>query len=312
MKRTLKTLMILVMAMLLMTGCGNDKSEESNVTSDANTDINADANEVGGTFNTGKDYPIDIKDIDWRVESGIIDGQNTVAFSYTNNSSYTICDVEMKFTQKSDVTDDQRSVFDTLAAERDWTDDDVKAIYILGYNRHFADPGETAKSTACVINGTYTLVENIQQYELMEPDSVEVAYIGDNDKMYMMTYDFKNNQQSYTLDEGKDIFEWSDSDISKLIPKTKFRVVNVDVDNTDAFAFSGYGVTHDEYIKYVDDCKKNGFTDIEADSTSNADNSYYKAYNTNGYFVTAGYSSESDKISVFVSNDTETTTDSEE
>ena len=70
MKRTLKTLMILVMAMLLMTGCGNDKSEESNVTSDANTDINADANEVGGTFNTGKDYPIDIKDIDWRVESG--------------------------------------------------------------------------------------------------------------------------------------------------------------------------------------------------------------------------------------------------
>lgn len=40
MKRTLKTLMILVMAMLLMTGCGSDKSEESNVTSDANTDIN--------------------------------------------------------------------------------------------------------------------------------------------------------------------------------------------------------------------------------------------------------------------------------
>ena len=40
MKRTLKTLMILVMTMLLMTGCGSDKSEESNVTSDANTDIN--------------------------------------------------------------------------------------------------------------------------------------------------------------------------------------------------------------------------------------------------------------------------------
>lgn len=45
MKRTLKTLMILVMAMLLMTGCGNDKSEESNVTSDANTDINATVSE---------------------------------------------------------------------------------------------------------------------------------------------------------------------------------------------------------------------------------------------------------------------------
>lgn len=45
MKRTLKTLMILVMAMLLMTGCGSDKSEESNVTSDANTDINATVSE---------------------------------------------------------------------------------------------------------------------------------------------------------------------------------------------------------------------------------------------------------------------------
>lgn len=37
--------MILVMAMLLMTGCGSDKSEESNVTSDANTDINATVSE---------------------------------------------------------------------------------------------------------------------------------------------------------------------------------------------------------------------------------------------------------------------------
>ena len=45
MKRTLKTLMILVMAMLLMTGCGSDKSEESNVTSDANTDINSTVSE---------------------------------------------------------------------------------------------------------------------------------------------------------------------------------------------------------------------------------------------------------------------------
>lgn len=45
MKRTLKTLMILVMAMLLMTGCVNDKSEESNVTSDANTDINSTVSE---------------------------------------------------------------------------------------------------------------------------------------------------------------------------------------------------------------------------------------------------------------------------
>lgn len=33
------------MAMLLMTGCGSDKSEESNVTSDANTDINATVSE---------------------------------------------------------------------------------------------------------------------------------------------------------------------------------------------------------------------------------------------------------------------------
>lgn len=45
MKRTLKTLMILVMAMLLMTGCGSGKSEESNVISDANTDINATVSE---------------------------------------------------------------------------------------------------------------------------------------------------------------------------------------------------------------------------------------------------------------------------
>lgn len=111
----------------------------------------------------------------------------------------------MEFVQKSDVTKEQLSVFDKLKEDREWTDKEVSDIYILGYNRKCSDPGETVSDSPLCINGTYTLVESIEQYEIMEPDMATIAFIGKDGKGYAMYYDFKTQTYGESSQGGQDI-----------------------------------------------------------------------------------------------------------
>ena len=121
MKKTLATLLSLTMV-LGFTGCTGE-------------------NNGGTVFDTAfsaKDA-IKIEDIDWNVTESVMDGERFVSFNYTNNSKFTILDIEMEFVQKSNVTKEQLSVFDELKEEREWTDEEISDIYILGYNRKGAE-----------------------------------------------------------------------------------------------------------------------------------------------------------------------------
>ncbi|MGN1128716.1 MAG: hypothetical protein ACI4T6_07150, partial [Candidatus Flemingiibacterium sp.] len=174
----------------------------------------------GSVFNaafSAKDA-IRIEDIDWNVSDGIIDGERFVSFNYTNNSKYTILDVEMKFVQRENISAEQLSVFNNLKEEMEWTDEELSDVYILGYNRKCANPGETVTDSPCCINGTYTLVENMKQYEIMEPDMATIAFIGNDGKGYAIYYDFKSQTYGESSQGGKDLHKWSDSEISKLLP----------------------------------------------------------------------------------------------
>lgn len=220
---------------------------------------------------------IKIKDIDWSVTESIIDGERCLSFNYTNNSKYTILDVEMEFVQKSDVTKEQLSVFNKLKEDREWTDEEVSEIYILGYNRKCAEPGETVSDSPCSINGTYILVENIKQYEIMEPDMMTVAFIGKDGKGYTMYYDFKSQVYGESSQGGQDLQQWSDSEISKLLPKADAPAINVSTDREDRFYFYAYGVSREGFENYVDAVKANGFTEVGFESSTS-----YRATNSDG------------------------------
>ena len=97
----------------------------------------------------------------------------------------------MKFKQKEGTIIDQLSVFDELKSPYEWSDEELAELYILGNNRKFFDHGETVPDSPCVVNGTYILVENMKQFEIMEPDIVDIAFIGDDGKGYVVYYDFK-------------------------------------------------------------------------------------------------------------------------
>lgn len=302
-RKTLASLLALSMVFGL-TGCfgknnGNNDSENSNTMNEKGSDTVFDAD-----F-SAKDA-IKIENIDWNVTESVMDGDRFVSFNYTNNSEYTILDVEMNFVQKSNVTKEQLSVFDELKEEREWTDEEVSDIYILGYNRKCAEPGETVSDSPCCINGTYTLVENIEQYEIMQPDMITIAFIGKDGKGYTTYYDFKNKTYGQSSQGGIDIQEWSDSEISKLLPKAEAPAINVSSDYDDRFYFYAYGVSREVFEKYIEAVKANGFTDVAFEN-----NDSYRATNTDGVEAHITYNAVEEEMTGCVEFESESESESE-
>ncbi len=221
------------------------------------------------------------------MEETILDGERVIAFNYTNNTPYTIIDVEMTFKQKEGVSVEQLKAFEEISEH---TEEELSEVYILGYNRKIAEQGETVTESPCSVNGTYLWAESMGLYELMEPDMVSIAYIGHDDKAYAKYYDFKTQKYSDSSEGGLDIHEWSDSEISSLLPKCEARVVKITNDEDDSFSFKAYGVSREEYQSYAELCKEKGFVDDEYDKS-------YQASNDNGYEVSIYYDVIEEKMS---------------
>lgn len=250
-------------------------------------------NDDGGIFDTAfsaKDA-IKIEDIDWNVTESIMDGERFVSFNYTNNSKYTVLGVEMEFVQKSEVTKEQLAVFDELKKEEELTDEEVSDIYILGYNQKCAEPGETVSDSPCIINDTYTLVQNMEQYKIMEPDMATIAFIGKDGKGYTVYYDFKTQTYSESSKGGQDIQQWSDSEISKLLPQAEAPAINVSSDDEDRFYFYAYGVSREAFEKYVEAVKNNGFNDVGFENSNS-----YRATNADGVEAHITYTAVEEKM----------------
>ena len=273
MKKALAALLSMTMV-LGFTGCTGENNEDT----------------IFDTAFSAKDA-IKIEDIDWNVTESVMDGERFVSFNYTNNSKYTILDVEMEFVQKSTVTKEQLSVFDELKDEREWTDEEISDIYVLGYNRNCAEPGETVSDSPLCINGTYTLVETIEQYEIMEPDMATIAFIGKDGKGYAVYYDFKTQTYGESSQGGQDLQQWSDSEISKLLPKAEAPAIKVSSDDDERFYFYAYGVSRETFEKYVEAVKANGFTEVGFENSTS-----YRATNADGIEAHITYTAVEEKM----------------
>ena len=197
----------------------------------------------------------------------------------------------MEFVQKSDVTKEQLSVFDKLKEDREWTDKEVSDIYILGYNRKCSDPGETVSDSPLCINGTYTLVESIEQYEIMEPDMATIAFIGKDGKGYAMYYDFKTQTYGESSQGGQDIQQQSNSEISKFLPKAEAPAIKVSSDDEDRFYFYACGVSREAFKQYVEAVKANGFTEVGFENSTS-----YRATNADGIEANITYTAVEEKM----------------
>ena len=65
-------------------------------------------NNPGGSTTKEK---INIEDISWKVDEGIVDGDRYVLLNYTNNTQYTITNFELTFKEKTSVTEEEKANF---------------------------------------------------------------------------------------------------------------------------------------------------------------------------------------------------------
>lgn len=294
---------IMVLMLILLVACGSgDVAVDDNGMVSGNSDIeNGGDNESGVDESDALDEQsseineLKVEDIDWYVEESILDGQKFLSLNYTNKSNYTIMDVEITFKQKEGVTKEQLAAFDEYKELREFTDDEVADIYILGYNRKCASPGETVKDSPLVLNGTYYIADDMAQYEVMEPETISVAFIGSDDKGYVMYYDYKSQVYGSSTHDGTDIQQWSEKELAKMVDMPDCPAIRVDEDDDDSFWFTAYGISKEMYKEYVEGLKNSGYTE-EADEDDNS----YEAENADGVKVDVSYTVVEESMDVSV------------
>lgn len=269
---------------LALAGCSTTVGQGSSI-SDANSAASAESVKP-------VDDAVAIDQLDWTVQEEIIDGNRRVGFSYTNNSDYPIVSFDIKFTQRADVTDEQRSVFDSMYADDSAYIPPVDAseLYADAENQHYAAPGDEVDPWTCELSYSLTSL-SMEQYELMEPNIAHIRYIGDDGNIYSEYYDFLNDR--YELDKGETeetvaSDTWPESDLAKMMPKMDAAAITVENDDDESFKVLAYGVTEDDFTSYVDQCKEAGFDQVDDENSMsctlrNADGysidiTYYQAY----------------------------------
>lgn len=205
---------------------------------------------------------VKIDDIEWTVSNKAIDGTRYITFSYTNSSDYQLLGVDMEFTQREDVTDDQRAVFDELYEEDDMWEDfngGRDEVYISASNTKLVEKGESV-DVACFFNHTGMRVTTMEQYDLMEPSLISIAYVVDGN-INVEYYDFLNDDYSLDSQSGAVADSWEDGGITKDVPKPESQVISETYRSEDAYNADVYGYTRDDFDAYVGACVEAGFTE---------------------------------------------------
>lgn len=232
--------------------------------------------------NTAKEK-INIEDISWNVDEGIVDGDRYVLLNYTNNTQYTITNFELTFTEKTGVTEEEKVKFYSDIQEKfEASDEDMEDIKSRLISMHaetdrVVNPSESASNINCYYSGSFYL-KDINHYNLVEPDIATIKYI-DEDKIFTVYYDY--GSKKYSAESETEIaYQWSQTDLGSKIPKPDVKVVESGRDDEIIFMFDAYGLSLEQFNAYVEECKGLGYT-VEPGSFEG----FYSADNTEGYNV---------------------------
>ncbi len=234
---------------LMLVGCGSSNSDASN------NGKNKSATKILPS------YP-KIDQLDWHVDSGVVDEQRRVLMDYTNNSKYTIVEFDLTFTQKSDVTDEQgQEELDKVKELLSFSDDDLSEVKdkpLSGYvdSVILTRPGDTSTKQACYYYSGIFYMQDMSFYDLLTPDIATIKYI-DNDTVHTVSYDFKS--KNYTEDtDTTPAKETSKNSLTTDVPMITSDYVKVDDYETSVYVTS-YGITSSEYEKYCKEFEQIGY-----------------------------------------------------
>lgn len=223
--------------------------------------------------NVNAEYPR-IEDLAWKFRNTVRYEEPVAAFDYTNNSDYTIVMLDIQFKMKEGVTSEQLQLPDAVTGEM-ISDEEISDMQPYVYDWIVCDPGETAENAVCYM-AYNTEPTNIKQCELMELQSADIYYIGEDGKQHQVSYSAEND--GYSVSEiSEELFTWSDSNYASMIPKPETRIASVEQDDEECLYVKAYDITHDYFLSYVGVCEKQGFVDKYPDEEVT-----YNYYGTNG------------------------------
>lgn len=283
---------------ICLTGCGTGSSESP----DGSTSMPEQTESTAAPTPTPKPFivkeAINIEEIEWSAQEALMNGQKYLALTYTNNSAYTIMELEMKFTQKEPLTEEQKLLFPDLQEHLAYWDEEFSELYITGRNFKMADPGETVGDKALFLNGTGIEVENKEQFALVEPDMMSILFLGPDGKAYELYYDFKAQIYGESSEGGLNVQQTSNNPLAALLPEWEFRVTWIDYDDEKEFELEAYGILRDEFERYVEAVKSLGFV-LNSVEESNG----YRANNSDGICITVVYSAMDEFMEISVENE---------
>ena len=274
MKKTILTILLSVLMIFSITGCG-EKNNSNNI--------------LGNKSLKASD--LSIEDFKWETVSGKCDGYNCYVLSLINNSKYDIIGVNFSYKVKDEVTDNQLNVYEEFMKEHDGyidENDSPKNVTLIGEKNKLVQKGEQLTDLRFTI-GWYDYPTD-EQFNLMEPKELQLGLISGN-KLYIAYYSFKD--KSWKLDQNiVDVDTWPNTDIAKKISKPNEKHHVIITDDENEFEIYSYGITKDIYKEYTETLKANGFIQDEDYS------SYYEGKDKDGYEVTVWFNNIEESLSI--------------
>ena len=243
---------------------------------------------------------INIEDIAWNVDEGIVDGDRYVLLNYTNNTQYTLTNFEITFKEKVGVTEEEKLKFySDIQKKFEASDEDMEDLKSRQISMHtetdrVVSPSESVSNVNCYYYGGYTYLKDIDHYNLVEPDIATIKYI-DEDKIFTVYYDYGSKKYS-TEAETEIAYQWSQTELGSKIPKPDVKVVKSGRDDEAIFMFDAYGFSLEQFNAYVEECKGLGYT-VEPGSFEG----FYSADNAESYNVYLHYDEKSYSMSGTIS-----------
>lgn len=307
MRKILAGILIGTLCIGSLSACGKNISEEKSSTlSETTNSMNETAAQTEKILETEAEdlsdtVPFTMSDIEWNIEESIVDGNKDYGdISYVNNTKYDILDLDITYSRKSGITDEQMlDTFSDLQSDYDWENSEIENLQLNACNYAFTVPGKKAdKEASYVVGGVNTknfIGITEEQFNLFEPDTAEIHYIS-GDKIYTVYYDFKNDEMNCDSADVIDKFSWSDSDLANAVPKPEYDIVVVLEEYDNVFSYEIYNVTKDDFDDYKEQCSQKGFVKNSSDS----DEEYYVAENSDGIQLDISYDSDSNRMTCTV------------
>lgn len=221
-----------------------------------------------------------IEDIDWSVSEGIRSGKRSVILTFTNNSDFVLKELEFKFSEKPNISVEDKEAFYAEYSkiadldEKESEELKTREVSMTANCYNIINPGETVNNINFDYFGSAFYMDNINYYNLVEPDILTLEYISDG-LIHTIYYDFKTKkytEENYT-EEAQEWFKEAFG--NNKLPRISVGVINIMWDFDTSCLFYAEGITQDDYNNYVNECKEKGFSQnaIENNTSYEADDS---------------------------------------